>query len=135
MSTSLIDRGATAAEPALDSAVFGELVALAATVDDRFLAGLVDQFMHETEPRLVELRHAYRRGDVPTVRRLAHGIRGSSAQLGGARLAASCFRLERIVTTTDLRGHAVLGEIEADHSELCALLARRVLGGLSSSAE
>jgi len=135
MSTSLIDRGATAAEPALDPAVFAELVALAATVDDGFLAGLVDQFVHETEPRLVDLRRAYRRGDVPAVRRLAHGIRGSSAQLGGARLAASCARLEQIVTTTDLRGHAVLGEIEADHAELCALLARRALGGLSSSAE
>lgn len=135
MTTSLIDRDATAAEPALDPAVFGELVALADTMDDEFLAGLVGQFVHETESRLVDLRRAYRRGDVPVVRSLAHAIRGSSAQMGGARLAASCARLERVVTTTDLRGHAVLREIEADHVELCALLARRVLGGLSSSPE
>ncbi len=126
--------GAAATAPTLDRAIFDDLCALAETLEDGFLTGLVDQFVLETAPRLVELRHAFRSGDVPAVRRLAHGIKGSGAQIGGARLAASCDRLEQLVTTTALRRHVDLRDVEADHAELCRILARRVSIGLSLSA-
>jgi HPt (histidine-containing phosphotransfer) domain-containing protein len=103
----------------IDPTVLDELFVLAEDGGQDFLSNLVDQFLRETEPRLVELRGALAAGDAPAVGRIAHIIQGSGCQLGGRRLALSCARLESRATTgtlsdaeTDLHG------VELDYQDL-----------------
>ncbi|MDX6287117.1 MAG: two-component system, sensor histidine kinase and response regulator [Frankiales bacterium] len=108
-----------AAEVMIDPAVIDELFALAQGVDSHFLANLVDQFIRETEPRLVELRVALEAGDGPGVGRIAHIIQGSGCQLGGRRLALSCGRLEAKATTGLLsEAEPDLQGVEIDYQDL-----------------
>jgi two-component system sensor histidine kinase/response regulator len=85
----------SSAEIMIDRVVLDELEVLGELDDGDFLADLVDQFVRETEPRLVELREASEAGDTVAIGRIAHIIQGSGCQLGGRRLALSCERLER----------------------------------------
>lgn len=115
---------------ALDSQVFDELAALGDTLDDGFLVALIDQFFGETKPMLVGLREAMWQGDALSIGSIAHSLKGSSAQLGGLRLAFGCDRLEclaRRATSPDLSGlQTSLLEVERDYQALCVLLSQRV---------
>jgi CheY-like chemotaxis protein len=86
------------AEVMIDPAVLDELLALAESSGHDFLPNLVEQFVRETEPRLVELRTAVETGAADSVGGIAHLIQGSALQLGGRRLALSCSRLENKAT-------------------------------------
>ena len=105
-------------EHTIDPVVFDELRILG-DATDRILAELVEQFVHDTEPLLVELRDALEVGDALAVGRIAHSIKGSSGQLGGRRLALSCGRLERKAAAGSLaEGQDDLLEVEIDYEEL-----------------
>jgi two-component system, sensor histidine kinase and response regulator len=107
----------------IDRVVFDELRVLGDAVDHDFIADLVDEFMKNTEPLLIELRQAMAMGDALTVGRIAHSIKGSSVQLGGRRLAISCSRLEETTTTDSLGNRETdLQELEFDYLELCRAL-------------
>jgi two-component system sensor histidine kinase/response regulator len=107
----------------IDPGVFDELRLLGEATDEDFLAQLVDQFVHSTEPLLAELRVAMETGDAPAVGRIAHSIRGSGDQLGGRRLALSCRRLEEKAATNCLcAGSTDLQEVEFDYQDLCRTL-------------
>jgi PAS domain S-box-containing protein len=88
-----------AAEVMIDPVVLSELIVLGQWAGQDFLADLVEQFTHETEQRLAELRAAFEAGDAEGVARVAHLVQGSACQLGGRRLAVSCDRLENKATT------------------------------------
>ncbi len=107
----------------IDPLVFDELRLLGEATDDDFLAQLVDQFVHDTEPLLVELRAALDGGDDNAVGLIAHNIKGSSDQLGGRRLALSCSRLQEKAHTNCLsEGRIDLQDIEFDYQDLCRTL-------------
>jgi two-component system sensor histidine kinase/response regulator len=111
----------------IDPLVFEELRLLGQATDEDFLAQLVDQFVHDTEPLLVELRTALESADGPAVVRIAHVIKGSGDQLGGRRLALSCSRLEEKAATGCLSaGSADLQEVEFDYQDLCRTLLHRL---------
>jgi HPt (histidine-containing phosphotransfer) domain-containing protein len=113
--------------PTLDNKIFDELAALGDAIGEGFLVGLVDQFFSETEPLLVGLSQAISSDDAHSTRRLAHNLKGSSAQLGGLRFASCCDRLEKLATSGDLAGLRVeLREVETDYRALCVLLRQRV---------
>jgi CheY-like chemotaxis protein/HPt (histidine-containing phosphotransfer) domain-containing protein len=112
-------RPASTAEMMVDPAVLSELFALGDTGEHGFLDRLVDQFIRETEPRLVELREAVESGDTAAVSRIAHIIQGSGCQLGGRRLALSCSRLEAKATTGSLsEARPDLHGVEMDYQDL-----------------
>jgi DNA-binding NarL/FixJ family response regulator len=114
---------AAVAEVMIDPAVLAELFVLAEGGEHDFLANLVDQFVRETEPRLVELRTAMEAGDAPAVGRIAHLIQGSGSQLGGRRLALSCERLEGKSRTGVVSGAgAEMQGLEMDYQDLCHAL-------------
>jgi CheY-like chemotaxis protein len=122
---------AATTEVMIDPAVLEELFALAEGSGHDFLPNLVDQFVRETEPRLVELRTALEAGDAASVGRIAHVIQGSALQLGGRRLALSGSRLESKATagliadaSADMRG------VEMDYQDL-----RRTLTELMAPAD
>ncbi len=61
------------------------------------LRQLAELFVHDTEMRLTELTAATREGDEGRIAALAHGLSGSSANLGARALADGCAELEREV--------------------------------------
>jgi HPt (histidine-containing phosphotransfer) domain-containing protein len=107
------------AEIMIDRAVLDELAELGELGDPDFLGDLIDQFVRETEPRLVELREALEGADALAAGRISRLIQGSACQLGGRRLALSCDRLEGNAragllseATSDLHG------VEFDYEDL-----------------
>ncbi|MEY2570076.1 MAG: two-component system, sensor histidine kinase and response regulator [Acidimicrobiaceae bacterium] len=105
-------------EPTLDATVFEQLRVLGGADRPDFTGELVDSFLRDTRPALAALRTAVECADAAEVGRYAHQIKGSSAQLGGRRLAASCERLERASRATGLDGGG-LQDVEVDYDDLC----------------
>jgi HPt (histidine-containing phosphotransfer) domain-containing protein len=61
---------------------------------------------------LARLREAVAQGDSVRVEELAHGLKGSSAQLGATRMSRLCAALQ------EAGGHADLGQAAAQVAEL-----------------
>ncbi|MEY2451510.1 MAG: two-component system, sensor histidine kinase and response regulator [Acidimicrobiaceae bacterium] len=113
------------ADMTIDVVILDQLHSLGETDDDDFVRTLVDQFILDTEPLLVELRDAFTRDDAETVGRIAHLIKGSSGQLGGRRLASSCGRLESNAAAGSLSdGEADMTAVEVDFRETRGALSR-----------
>jgi histidine phosphotransfer protein HptB len=120
-------RHATAQEMTIDPAVLDELRLLGRAIEHDFVGELVDQFVHDTERRLVELRDALDVDDAVAVARIAHSIKGSGGQLGGRRLALSCGRLERKAANGRLPEARIdLREVEFDYEELRGVLTQQL---------
>jgi HPt (histidine-containing phosphotransfer) domain-containing protein len=60
-----------------------------------FVGELIDLFLHDTAANLRALRAASLRNNATEVRRLAHLMKGSSANIGASRMAALYEELER----------------------------------------
>ena len=113
----------TTLEDTLEAALFNELRLLTASAGPGFLTQLVDDFAHDTESCLAQLRQAIIRGDHAAVGHLAHSIKGMGSQLGGRRLASSCNSLEeKAMTGTALDIGVDLNELENDYRELRSAL-------------
>jgi PAS domain S-box-containing protein len=122
-------------EISVDPAFFDELRALGGA-QEGFLVQLVDRFVHDTEARLIELRHAVEGGDVIVVARIAHSINGSSGQLGGGRLARACARLEERSEGSSLAdADSEMREVELAYEELRLALTVQVSPAEPRSAE
>jgi CheY-like chemotaxis protein len=117
-----LDEDGAAHVDTLETAVIEEL----ASFGEDYLAELVNQFRQETDGLLAELRVARENGSHASVRCIAHSVKGSSAQLGGRRLARSCDELEqRASANTSLRDED-LRAVEQSYGELCRALTRRL---------
>ncbi len=109
----------SAEEITIDLLVFDRLRVLGAAAGHDLLTELIEQFVHDTAPLLVQLREALEARDAIAIARIAHMIKGSSGQLGGRRLAASCDRMERNAATASLTdGASDLRDIEVGYALL-----------------
>jgi CheY-like chemotaxis protein len=70
------------------------------------LAELLAIYLRDTPPRLAALHEAVARADAAALRRAAHGLKGSSSQIGAVQVARLCTDLEEQAVTIDLRGVA-----------------------------
>jgi HPt (histidine-containing phosphotransfer) domain-containing protein len=61
------------------------------------LMELVGTFKGDTEVRLQMLREAVAAGDVESVRKAAHSMKGSAAQMGADDIASACREIETAV--------------------------------------
>jgi HPt (histidine-containing phosphotransfer) domain-containing protein len=66
------------------------------------VAELAGMFLEDARPRLSALEEAILNDDAPTVERLAHTLKGSSANMGARGMAAICARLEDAGQSRDL---------------------------------
>jgi HPt (histidine-containing phosphotransfer) domain-containing protein len=115
------------AEPTIDPTVFGQLRLLGADREADFVAELVDDFIDGSNQALVALGEAMDGCDRAAMGRALHLIRGSSAQLGGQQLAATCLRLERRASDESTTvGRVDLVEIDRAYAELCDALSIEV---------
>ena len=67
------------------------------------LADLIALFFAAVPPPLVALRKAVDAGDAHSVERIAHTLKGSSANIGAVRMQALCTELEEIGRSEELR--------------------------------
>ncbi|HYP22774.1 MAG TPA: response regulator, partial [Actinomycetota bacterium] len=82
------------APPVLDAEVVGRLVSLGDGTDEDFMGQLTLLFTAEADIRVAELRGALAAGDEDLLARVAHNLRGASANLGALGLARLCGVLE-----------------------------------------
>ena len=91
---------------------------------------IVESFLAETPRRLQLLREALGRADAKDLTFLAHGLKGSSGQIGAKRVAAVSFELEQKGKTADLGSAAVLlTELESELARVAPLLEEQKAAG------
>ncbi len=72
--------------------------------DGSFIVSLFETFIVNTEPRLERIRTAVENNDHETMAREAHGIKGSSSNLGADRVAMVSRELERLGKAGEMKG-------------------------------
>ena len=123
--------GGEAAESALDLRQIDSLRAAAPDAGEDFLPKLIGLF--RDRPYLDEMRRALDLGDRAVLRARAHGLKGTAAFLGAARLSGLCAELERLPLDAPAQEcRDQLSRIEAEHGrvlrELEALTAATAAG-------
>jgi PAS domain S-box-containing protein len=103
--------------------------------DGRFLLqALVESFRRSATQHLQHMRQAMRTEDREVIQRAAHALKGSSSQLGAARLAALLQELEDCARGEELgEGEALLTEVEAQLPRLLEILDQHLLQETPSS--
>ncbi len=83
-----------ASAPALDPEILERLRQALDDTNGEFIMSLATVYEREAVALVAELGEAAQKADVPRVGRAAHALRGSSANVGGNRLAQLCGELE-----------------------------------------
>jgi HPt (histidine-containing phosphotransfer) domain-containing protein len=104
--------GSGAADPAadahdvLDPGVLATLLEAERRSHAGLLARLITLYLRDTPAQLVALREAVAQGDAGRVEEVAHGLKGSSSQLGATRMVGLCAALQEAASAHDLSAAA-----------------------------
>ena len=84
---------------------------------------MITLYLRDMPAHLVALREAVAQGDAGRVEEVAHGLRGSSAQLGATRMASVCAALQGAAGAHDLSEAAVqVAELQSEFVRVRAAL-------------
>lgn len=72
--------------------------------DPDFVGELVDEFLADAPVQLAAMRAAVEQGDAAELVRPAHTLKGTSANLGAALLAAECRAIEELAKSGAIDG-------------------------------
>ena len=98
--------------------------------DAELLAELAGMFFDDATSRLGELREAVEAGDAAGVERVAHTLKGSSGNMGAARMSAICAELQDVGASGDLaRAPGLLGGLEEEFGRVRPALEAEMEGG------
>ncbi|HEX6709804.1 MAG TPA: response regulator [Rubrobacter sp.] len=86
----------------LDRGVLADLRDLQEEGDPDLLKELTDLFLVDVPLQLAVLRKAVEAGDVPSVERIVHTLKGSSGNMGARRMGPLCTELEETVRSGEL---------------------------------
>ena len=118
----------TSPSPALDEAVFADVLAMAAGAPDGFLGRLVATFRDAAAEDLAGLAEGIGTGDAALVAARAHRLKSSGANWGGVGLAAACQALESAGKAGELdAAPALLERARREHVHLLDALAERAV--------
>jgi PAS domain S-box-containing protein len=102
-------------EGSLDRGVLATLRGMEEEGEPGFLAELAEMFVQDGNTRIDALRRAADAGDFESIERTAHGLKGSSSNMGAAKMAAICADLEEAAAAKDSgRTNQLLEHLEAD---------------------
>ena len=110
-------------EDAVDETALAALLDM--TGDAVIVQELIDVYLTDTAERVVSIREAAARGDIATVRRIAHTLRGSSVSIGARELAAVGHRVEHTFTAESADGAALIERLAAAFERVRESLQRR----------
>ncbi|HET7476159.1 MAG TPA: Hpt domain-containing protein [Dermatophilaceae bacterium] len=111
--------------PALDRQVLVDLQEALEDSSGEFLRNLADVYRRQAAALVADMRDAARSGDLGGLSRAAHSLKGSSANVGGTRLAAMCAELERwdgAGPGLDTKISTIQGEVERLQREMVEFL-------------
>jgi CheY-like chemotaxis protein/HPt (histidine-containing phosphotransfer) domain-containing protein len=86
----------TDAEPVVDAAALDELRSYQVDGEPDVLDALIGKFLDSARRECAEVRAAVGRGDAEMLRRVAHGLKGSSGMFGARRLSAISSQIEML---------------------------------------
>ncbi len=112
-------------EPTLDCEVLEHLQRSLGEASNDFVIRLSHVYEGQAAQLMTEISVAADQGDLPRLGEAAHSLKGSSATLGGARLATMCEELELWdgpAEAVSLRVAGVQAELGAFQSELRGFL-------------
>ncbi|MCI0486292.1 MAG: response regulator [Blastocatellia bacterium] len=99
----------------IDREALSNLQGLDDDEDSDFIVELVSIYLEDTSSRLEQLKEAVKRGDAEALYKVAHALKGSSANLGVKRVAALCAELEQKGRAGTLEeSHACLAQLEVE---------------------
>ncbi|MBD2168288.1 response regulator [Calothrix membranacea FACHB-236] len=81
--------------PAINTQAIQKICEMAGD-DDSFVAEIIDCYLEDSPHILEQIREAVTQGDAPTIHRLAHSWKSSSAYLGARNLTELCREIEAI---------------------------------------
>jgi HPt (histidine-containing phosphotransfer) domain-containing protein len=90
---------AGAGDGLLDMGVIRELGVLEHSPDDRFLTDLLETFAQDAHLAIERMRACASAGDIATLAREAHRMKGCSGSLGALPFAGACVDIERNART------------------------------------
>jgi HPt (histidine-containing phosphotransfer) domain-containing protein len=107
-----------------------ERIAMLRDLDDgdgELMATLAREYERDSDRQLTAMHQALADADAHALERAAHTLKGASANLGAARLAELCARLQELGRAGELDGAATLvaaavTELDRVHRELPELL-------------
>jgi two-component system, sensor histidine kinase and response regulator len=107
--------GESHADGPLDRTVISGLRGLQGEEETDIVAELAGMFLDDARPRLSALEEAVLGDDAPAVERLAHTLKGSSANMGARGMAFLCARLEDAGASGDLsQGFRLLAQLKEE---------------------
>jgi signal transduction histidine kinase/DNA-binding response OmpR family regulator len=116
---------APANDPVLNQSVLDSLRALQKRGKKGVLARILGIYLERAPLLLQAVVTAVSGGDAKQIRQAAHDLKGSSANVGAARLAELCAELELLGSNEDTTAaHRLLAEIEAEYRTAYAALTR-----------
>jgi HPt (histidine-containing phosphotransfer) domain-containing protein len=84
------------------------------------LSELFSLFRSETVPLLASLRESAAHGDADGMRRAAHSVKGSSANLGARPLADLSAQVEKLAREGDVEEAVpIIDQVEAEFERVC----------------
>ncbi|MDQ3216969.1 MAG: response regulator [Actinomycetota bacterium] len=108
---------------------------LEAEFGDKLITELFGSFLAQAPGKLTSLREAFETGDAGGIERDAHYLKGSSGNIGAARIEALCDQLEALGRSGDVRGASdLLARLEEGFEEVgSALVAANASWGPSEA--
>ena len=83
--------------------------------DEALLAIVVETYMDDFPLQLAKIKDALTCGDLVESRRVAHSIKGASANIGASRLRCVALEIEKQIKETDFKAAAALtGQLESE---------------------
>ncbi len=108
-------------EAPLDWSVLAGLRELQEEGEPDILEDLIGLFLTDAPPQLGALREAVEAGDAHSVERIAHGLKGSSGNLGAVRMSALCTELEEMERSDELKAAPeLISRLEEEFGRVCA---------------
>jgi CheY-like chemotaxis protein len=92
----------------LNRAALDNIRALSRDTGDALVQKVIAAYVSDTPRHLHALRHALVARESDTIRRIAHGLKSASANIGALRLAALCRELEQLGRDSSVDGAAPL---------------------------
>jgi two-component system, sensor histidine kinase and response regulator len=113
-------------QPTLNMTTLDALRSFQEEGEPDFLTELINDYLLDAPLRLTALSEAITLNAIDLIARAAHGLKGSSANMGAVRLAQLLFELELVVKSSDLsilrgRCHEIENEFQAVKKGLEAL--------------
>ncbi len=90
----------------IDAGMLEKARSWAEELGEDFLLELIDIYKQDTPQRLASLRHALAQGDVEALRREAHTLKSSSAQLGATAMSDMAKEMEALARAGSVEGMA-----------------------------